>query len=373
MKILWLAHEGNISGANICLLEFLDILNSSNTDNYLIVPWEGSMATKAAEKVKALSSVKFYSWVWPMNSPGASLSFRTRRWLRNKKAVQDISRLIKSYNPDYVVTNTVVTPVAAMAAKKTGRKHVWFIHEFGEEDHGYAIAGEFSKAAKIINNLSYKVAFNSNAVLKKYEPFVPAAKRFLVHNALLMNGKTSLIHENGGPVRLVMLGQITPSKNQLDALNALKICLDKGVKAILSIAGKAEGDAYMNVLNAFIRENGLEANVRFLGSTDNPETVLEKNEVLLMCSRMEAFGRVTVEALKHGMPVIAANTGGTTEIITDGKNGYLYEVSDYHDLAAKIILYASNKHHFNRHEISVEANNTFNFENTQRQLLEVFS
>jgi glycosyltransferase involved in cell wall biosynthesis len=372
MKILWLAHEGNISGANICLLEFLDILNDANTTNYLVIPWAGSMASKAEQKVKKLSAVKFYSWVWPLQSPPASLTFRTRRWLRNRKAVNDIARLIHDYNPDFVVTNTVVTPVAALAAKKAGKKHVWFIHEFGEEDHGYSIAGKFSKAAKIINDLSYKVAFNSNAVLEKYKSFVPADKRYIVHNASITQGEPVIVPANGGPIRLLMLGQVSPSKNQLEALKALRICLDKGINVQLSIAGKAEGDSYLNILNSYIDDNSLSPYVHFLGSTDNPQKVLEKNEALLMCSRMEAFGRVTVEALKNGVPVIAANKGGTTEIISDGNNGYLYEAGNAEDLAEKIIVYSKNKQHFNRQQISVDARNTYNFKNTQQQLLQVF-
>jgi glycosyltransferase involved in cell wall biosynthesis len=55
-----------------------------------------------------------------------------------------------------------------------------------------------------------------------------------------------------------------------------------------------------------------------------------------MCSRKEAFGRVTVEGMKAGKPVIGANSGGTKELIKDRYNGFLYTFGDYHELAEKV-------------------------------------
>jgi glycosyltransferase involved in cell wall biosynthesis len=51
---------------------------------------------------------------------------------------------------------------------------------------------------------------------------------------------------------------------------------------------------------------------------------------------MEAFGRVTVEAMQLGRPVIGARSGGTTELIRDGETGLLFEVANPTDLAHKI-------------------------------------
>ena len=55
-----------------------------------------------------------------------------------------------------------------------------------------------------------------------------------------------------------------------------------------------------------------------------------------MCSHREAFGRVTVEAMKMGKPVVGAAIDATKELIQDGCNGLLYRVGDANDLAQKI-------------------------------------
>jgi len=44
-----------------------------------------------------------------------------------------------------------------------------------------------------------------------------------------------------------------------------------------------------------------------------------------MCSRAEAFGRVTIEAMLMGKPIVAAAGGATPEIIEHGRSGLLYE------------------------------------------------
>jgi glycosyltransferase involved in cell wall biosynthesis len=62
-----------------------------------------------------------------------------------------------------------------------------------------------------------------------------------------------------------------------------------------------------------------------------------KADVVLMCSRWEAFGRATVEAMLAGKPVIGtANSGGTAELIQDGITGLLYKAGDHDELANKI-------------------------------------
>ena len=59
-------------------------------------------------------------------------------------------------------------------------------------------------------------------------------------------------------------------------------------------------------------------------------------DVILVFSRSEAFGRVTIEAMIAGKPVIGARSGATAELIQNGVNGLLYSVGDPESLAAEI-------------------------------------
>ncbi len=59
-------------------------------------------------------------------------------------------------------------------------------------------------------------------------------------------------------------------------------------------------------------------------------------DVALTCSRDEAFGRVTVEAMKRGRPVVGAASGGTAELIQDGRTGRTYPPGDPAALAGAV-------------------------------------
>ncbi len=59
------------------------------------------------------------------------------------------------------------------------------------------------------------------------------------------------------------------------------------------------------------------APVRFVGYEPNASSLLGAFDVLAMPSRWEGFGRVAVEAMLAGVPVIAADVGGLSEVVDD--------------------------------------------------------
>ena len=73
-----------------------------------------------------------------------------------------------------------------------------------------------------------------------------------------------------------------------------------------------------------------------MGEVKNMSFVRNTVDIELVCSRFEAFGRVTIEAMNNGLPLIGANAPATDEIICDEVNGLLYEVNNPNDLARQI-------------------------------------
>jgi glycosyltransferase involved in cell wall biosynthesis len=76
--------------------------------------------------------------------------------------------------------------------------------------------------------------------------------------------------------------------------------------------------------------------VVFTGHLPNPLDELADADVVLMCSRCEGFGRVTVEAMLLRRPIVAADTCGTVELIENESTGLLYNWGDPLNLADKI-------------------------------------
>jgi glycosyltransferase involved in cell wall biosynthesis len=65
--------------------------------------------------------------------------------------------------------------------------------------------------------------------------------------------------------------------------------------------------------------------------------------VLAVPSRSEGMGRVFIEAMSTGKPCVGSRVGGIPNVIADGKNGFLVNPEDPHDLAVKLRMLLANK------------------------------
>jgi len=80
--------------------------------------------------------------------------------------------------------------------------------------------------------------------------------------------------------------------------------------------------------------------VSFLGFKKEVAGEYHRADAVLMCSRDEGMGRVTVEAMSYGKPVLGYRGGATPELVMDEVNGYLYE-NGAEELAEKMELLLS--------------------------------
>src|SRR5205085_12392344 len=124
-------------------------------------------------------------------------------------------------------------------------------------------------------------------------------------------------------ISCVIVGSLQSGKGHIDAINAIHHLTNKGLNIKLYIVGKGHKN-YKDLLISTISLLNLEDHIFFLGYLKSPLNIMKQCNVLLMCSRNEAFGLVTIEAMSLGKPVIGTQSGGTTEIIKDGFNGLFY-------------------------------------------------
>ena len=173
---------------------------------------------------------------------------------------------------------------------------------------------------------------------------------------------------------ILLCGHLIAQKGHIDALRAMNILNNRyGVPARLFIAGRRpsyESEHYLGELQKYIKENNLESSVTFLGEIRDMRTIRKQMDAEVVCGRLEAFGRVTVEAMLAELPVVGAISGCTPEIVQDGITGLLYPVEQADVLAEKLYwLYA---HPEERREMGrrgkERAMNAFTIEKTARQV-----
>ncbi len=78
---------------------------------------------------------------------------------------------------------------------------------------------------------------------------------------------------------------------------------------------------------------GIHEKVMFRGSLLNVPKVLRYTDIFVLPSEIEAFGLAALEAMAHGIPVIASNAGGLPEVVTHGKTGFLVTPGDVDAIA----------------------------------------
>ena len=87
---------------------------------------------------------------------------------------------------------------------------------------------------------------------------------------------------------------------------------------------------------------GLQKNIEFLGYLPDSEMQKQysKASIFVSPSRYEGFGIVLLEALASGLPLIATNTGISSKVVENGKNGFLV---DYENMGGAILKLLRNK------------------------------
>ncbi|HEY9799220.1 MAG TPA: glycosyltransferase family 4 protein [Leptolyngbyaceae cyanobacterium] len=243
---------------------------------------------------------------------------------------------------DLIYANTqkalVVGAIASLLAR---RPLVYHLHDILSPEH-------FSKtnlrvAINLANRFASLVIANSQA---SQTAFVQAGGRAEL-TTVIYNGfnpklyqtcelETNQLRKQLGIEDKFVIGhfsRLSPWKGQHILIDAIAQCPPQ-VTAILvgdALFGEQE---YVKELHQQINKLGLENRVNFLGfRTDIPQLMAACDVVAHTSTAPEPFGRVIVEAMLCGKPVVAAKAGGAVELVEHGINGFLTTPGEPQELA----------------------------------------
>lgn len=338
MKVCFISHSSAKGGAERALLELLEALKGNGVECCVLLPSDGPLVNEL-KKLGADFCTLPYKWWMGVNTP---LWKRLGRTVINLAVTIPVAMKIKRWKCDVVYTNTITVCIGAFAAPLVRLPHVWHIHEFGYEHHRLVFDLGEKLSLWLMNRLSSVFIANSNAVAQKYAQHIPPHKLKVVYQSVsvkqqFLNSQVAFSEQpdKEAGIRCIIIGSLQEGKRQEEAILAIGELVHAGINAELLVVGDGN-PKYRDYLQELVSENELDRYVKFIGYVENPFPFVKSADVVLMCSRNEAFGRVTVEAMKIGKPVIGARSGGTIELIREGFNGFLYTPGDYKELAAKI-------------------------------------
>jgi len=159
-----------------------------------------------------------------------------------------------------------------------------------------------------------------------------------VYNGVAISGKTeSRLPRAGGPAVITMVGHIRPVKGfDVFIRTAARVCCEFP-DAVFQIAGENHDAACHAGLTKLREELGIAGNVRFLGGVEDVAGLLEGSDVFCLLSRSEGLSNALLEAMGAELPCVATRVGGNSELVEDGRSGYLVDNEDDHAAAEAVM------------------------------------
>ena len=348
LNIMYIAHERKMGGASLCLLTLAKEMKEKGHHVCVVVPF---MRSPIAEKLRE-SGIKtigiFFGW-WMMPSYWGGLfklAFRML-YMMEEIAVWRISHYIRKKKIDIVHSNSSVIDVGSKAAARSGVSHVWHFREFGDLDYRLMFLKGRRKSIQYLNDSNDINIFISMCLREHYGELRDGKRNRVIYDGVSDDYLNLRQDDLVGEPTFLIAGNLQRNKRQDIVLKAVKLLKDKGItnfKVIIAggIASTRDSQKYAKELEIFIKQNDLD-NVQLVGFVSDMNALRRKSDVEIVASTMEAFGRVTVEAMLSGNPVLAADSGANGELIEDGRTGWLFETGNEYALADKMFMVIENK------------------------------
>ncbi len=139
--------------------------------------------------------------------------------------------------------------------------------------------------------------------------------------------------------KIIFVGRLIECKGIPFLVKGFEQIINNNINAKLFLVGDGEDE---NKLKEYISELNIKQHVVFFDYKTNPQAFIRKADLLVLPSSEEGFGRVLLEAMDVGTPVIGTRIGGIPEIIEHGINGLLVDYGDIEALKNSIIKILKN-------------------------------
>lgn len=128
---------------------------------------------------------------------------------------------------------------------------------------------------------------------------------------------------------IMLPARICKQKRQDFALEAFATLRAFVPNSVLLLVGETylEDQAYLDALLSQVAALGLEESVMITGFIEDMRRIYPVCDAVILCTQKEPFGRVILEAMAMGIPVIVPDASGPKEIVCDGTSGLLYDPS----------------------------------------------
>lgn len=319
MKILYISNEDNaIGGASLSLLAMLDALKGS-VQPVVLFRRDGVAAKLFKDAGYDTAVIPFRRATFRAKGLVRALRFiphAITTAIIQRRCVRKCKRVFTDISA--VHSNSGIVDIGVRIAAALGVPHIWHIREYLDLGlHTIPFPG-WKHWQDEINRSDAVIAispglYNHLQLLK--HPFgvcIPDAV-CSVSDSIMLEPKQKYV--------AFVAGTLSDTKRPDEAIRIFAAAGAKGYK--LKIVGNAD-ELYLAGLRNLAESLRVASSVQFLPFTRDIKSLLSKAAAVLVCTDFEGMGRVCVESMFYGCPVIARNSGGSADLLAEGR-GYLYD------------------------------------------------
>jgi glycosyltransferase involved in cell wall biosynthesis len=333
MRILFINHVGYLGGGEKSMLTLMEGLRDKKGHQVVLLAPQGELLGIAGKLGFEIYGYDFEnvrrSW-----NPFILIRGAVRFW----QGAAIIEKIIKDGRFQVVHANSLKSAImGGRAARRAGIPLVFHTRDFLNA----GLLGKWLVAWAY--RLSSHIIVNSRSVAELYGSR-GTDKISVVYNSIDLppgyssKSKADIKNKVGfdpaSPV-IGFVGRVHPDKGIETLLRGFKIMRDADPQLRLwLVGGPMPGEEhYLEKLKLEAVNLGIANDACFLGWRQDAVELMSGMDLLVVPSKKEPFGRVTVEAMLLGVPVIATASGGTLEIVDDLQTGLLFPPNDDQALA----------------------------------------
>lgn len=269
-------------------------------------------------------------------------------------AFKNLMHLLKEGNFEVIHCNTPIGGVLGRLCGKIAKvpKVIYTAHGF-----------HFYKGAPLINRTIFKwaekiMARYTDVIITMNQEDYLAAQKFKLRKGgkvyyipgvgvnteeyqIVGVDKTALktsLDLNDNDTVMIAMGDLIPRKNYAASIKAVAKAADDKLHFLICGRGPE-----LDELKSLAKELDVEKQIHFLGFRSDIKELLQVADIFLFTTFQEGLPRSMMEAMSAGLPCIASRIRGNTDLIEDGKGGFLFEPNDINGFAQAMNTLASNK------------------------------
>lgn len=336
-SLLFASWYTGLGGGETDLLSLADALDPADYTPHLLLPSDGQLGAAWRKRGWNVHILPFR---------GVTTYFVPFIWQRFP-IVQQIRDLLIHENISLVHSDYHTLPFVHRAAQQVSIPCMWTVHGWWFQPHWWQ-RGFFRQIPAVARSHSIRKGFLGEP------PFMPPEQLPVIHSGV----DTTRFHPDvdGSQIRadaniasdaplVAMVARFQPVKGHhnfqqmaRDILAQMPAANVQFVVAGEDTFGVAADAAYkQQILQQAADDPHLRDHLHYIGFRDDVERVLSAADVVVCASDFESYGKVNLEAMACGTPVVSTNRGGPAETIIDGETGYLVPPEDPAALAERVL------------------------------------